>query len=105
MKKFRQLGKKFFQMKILTFDIEDWFHILDHPSTASVASWENFPARLERSVHKILQILSDSGLKATFFCLGWVGEKYPHIIKEIADEGHEIGSHSCRTPTRIYAKP
>ena len=81
-------------MKILTFDIEDWFHILDHPSTSSVASWENFSSRLEPGVHKILKILSDNNLKATFFCLGWVGEKYPHVIKEIADEGHEIGSHS-----------
>lgn len=81
-------------MKILTFDIEDWFHILDHPSTTSVASWENFPSRLEPGVQKILKILSDHRVKATFFCLGWVGEKYPHVIKEIVDAGHDIGSHS-----------
>lgn len=81
-------------MKILTFDIEDWFHILDHPTTKDVAGWSNFPSRIDMGVDRILSMLDDHNTKATFFCLGWVGEKFPHIVKRIANSGHQIGSHS-----------
>ena len=81
-------------MKILTFDIEEWFHILDKPDSNHYDSWKNFSSRIDENVDRILKILSDRNLKATFFCLGWVGEKYPKIIKKIDDYGHEIGTHS-----------
>ena len=81
-------------MNILTFDIEDWFHFLDHPSTEKMKDWGNFPSRLDQGIKRILRLLADTNSKATFFCLGWVAEKYPRLVQEIADEGHEIGSHS-----------
>jgi len=81
-------------MKILTFDIEDWFHILDNPSTSSPESWENFSSRLEESLDIILEILDESNQKATFFILGWVAMKYPLLVKKISDLGYSIGSHS-----------
>ncbi|MCK8104700.1 polysaccharide deacetylase family protein [Pseudoalteromonas sp. 2CM36K] len=81
-------------MKILTFDIEDWFHILDNDSTKNVDVWNNFESRIDEGVERILEMLDSRGLKATFFCLGWVAEKHPDIISKIFDCGHEIGSHS-----------
>lgn len=81
-------------MKILTFDIEDWFHILDHSATATSDQWEAFPSRLETGVGEILELLEESGHQATFFCLGWVAQKYPWVVRSISEAGHEIGTHS-----------
>lgn len=82
------------KMNILTFDIEDWFHILDHKSTKTIDSWGKYESRVERSTHNLLNLLNERNLKATFFCLGWVADKFPALIREIASFGHEIGSHS-----------
>lgn len=81
-------------MKILTFDIEDWFHILDNPETRAADSWSQFPSRLQAGVERILDMLSASEQRATFFCLGWVAEKYPNVVREIDRAGFHIGSHS-----------
>jgi polysaccharide deacetylase family protein (PEP-CTERM system associated) len=81
-------------MKILTFDIEDWFHVLDNAETADPNGWSEFSSRIEIGVDRILQLLSDTGQPATFFCLGWVAVKYPNIIRKIKRNGHHIASHS-----------
>ena len=81
-------------MKILTFDIEEWFHILDNPETQSTASWSNYESRLRQSVDTILELLDETSQKATFFCLGWVGEKHPEVVRRIDASGNEIASHS-----------
>lgn len=81
-------------MKILTFDIEDWFHLLDNKATQSVDSWNNYSSRLNGGVERILDLLETTNQKATFFILGWVAEKYPKVIKKIDSYGHEIASHS-----------
>ena len=81
-------------MNILTFDIEDWFHILDHDSTKTEKDWDNFEYRLEANLDKILEILISKKQKATFFCLGWVASKYPNVIRTIYENNFEIGSHS-----------
>lgn len=83
-------------MNILTFDIEDWFHILDNPLTKYDHQWEKFESRLHRNMDLIFDLLDSNNQKATFFCLGWVGEKYPEIIRRISDFGHEVGSHTNR---------
>ncbi len=79
-------------MKILTFDIEEWFHILDNEATKTEAEWEGFESRIHRNMDKIHGMLGKQ--KATFFCLGWVARKYPEVIKEIDRRGHEIATHS-----------
>lgn len=81
-------------MNIITFDIEDWFHILEHEATRSEAEWVRFPTRIHESVNRILGLLSENNVKATFFCLGWIAERYPDVIKLIDDMGHEVASHS-----------
>lgn len=81
-------------MKILTFDIEDWFHVLDNTSTRGISDWANYSSRFEPIVDRLLSIVEDRNLKATFFCLGWMAERHPHVIRRIHDLGHEIGTHS-----------
>lgn len=81
-------------MNILTFDVEEWFHILNNPSTDNESSWQKFEYRLRENIDRILYLLDDSNNIATFFCLGWVARKYPEIIKQIHSLGHEIGTHS-----------
>ena len=81
-------------MKFITFDIEDWFHILDHPETANPSSWDKFESRIDYGVGLILDLMDKHDLKGTFFCLGWIAEKHSHIIKRIDAAGHHIGTHS-----------
>ena len=81
-------------MRILTFDIEDWYHILDNPLTKTEDQWNNFEVRIHDGVDRILNLLQQHNQSATFFCLGWVGVKYPEIIKKIDEMGFEIATHS-----------
>jgi len=81
-------------MNILTFDIEDWFHVLDNAQTRRVDDWAHYPSRFEPVVDRILAILEERNLKVTFFCLGWMAEHHPHVIRNIHSQSHEIGTHS-----------
>lgn len=81
-------------MNILTFDIEEWFHLLDNDSTKTEKEWSNYECRIHANVDRILAILDNHKTKATFFCLSWIAEKYPEIVKKINGLGYEIASHS-----------
>lgn len=81
-------------MKILTFDIEEWFHILDNPQTQTTDSWQKYDSRLRQGVDAILGLLDETDQTATFFCLGWVAEQHPDVIRSIDSAGFEIASHS-----------
>jgi len=81
-------------MNILTFDVEEWFHILDNESTKTVDNWDDFPSRIHTNMEKIFELLEASETKASFFVLGWVAEKHPEIVREIKKRGYEIGSHT-----------
>lgn len=81
-------------MNILTFDIEEWFHILDHKSTQGESDWAKFDYRIHENCDRILNYLDETKQKASFFCLGWIGEKFPEVIRKINEQGHEIGSHT-----------
>lgn len=78
----------------LSFDIEDWFHILGISDLEDRSMWDTRPSLVEPYTDEILQLCSDAGVKATFFVLGWIADRYPHLVEEIAAEGHEIGTHS-----------
>lgn len=80
-------------MNILTFDIEEWFHLLDNESTKGEAQWVNYESRIHNNVDRILDILDRHNTKATFFCMGWIARKYPEVIRKIS-ERYEIGSHT-----------
>ncbi len=80
-------------MNILTFDTEEWFHLLDNDSTRSEAQWVNYEKRIEGNVGRILDVLDSTNTKATFFVIGWVAKTYPDLVKRIS-ERHEVGSHT-----------
>ncbi|MCX6232317.1 MAG: polysaccharide deacetylase family protein [Bacteroidetes bacterium] len=81
-------------MNILTFDIEEWFHLLDTNLSNTEESWEKFEVRIYKNMDRIFKLLDEKNIKATFFCLGWIAKKYPEIIKQIDQLGYEIGCHS-----------
>jgi polysaccharide deacetylase family protein (PEP-CTERM system associated) len=76
----------------LTIDVEDWFHAtyLGVPEK----DWPSCDPWIKSNIHRILDILAKEDVKATFFILGWIAERTPELIQTIADEGHEIASHS-----------
>lgn len=80
-------------MNILTFDIEEWFHLLDNDSTRTEVQWKNYPVRIYENVDRILDILDETKTKATFFIIGWIAKQYPDVVKKIASK-YEIGSHT-----------
>lgn len=81
-------------MYILSFDIEDWFHIFDNSYYQKPEKWDNLPTSVEKDTSWLLDFLEEHKLKATFFTLGWVAEKYPLLVKKINDQGHEVAAHS-----------
>lgn len=80
-------------MNILTFDVEEWFHLLDNDSTRSEAEWVKYPVRIHENMDRIFRILDDTNTKATFFIIGWIARTYPELVRRIAEK-YEIGSHT-----------
>lgn len=81
-------------MNILTFDIEEWFHVFEDHNNTDHSAWDTFEKRLPQTIDSLLNLLNENDVKATFFCLGWIVRQYPEIIKKIDSLGFEIGSHS-----------
>lgn len=78
----------------LTVDLEDWFHILDlHANNLTAQNWDNLPSNLEQNTDRILGLLSEHKVLATFFILGFIADKYPALIRKIDSFGHEIACH------------
>lgn len=80
-------------VNVLSFDIEDWFHILDLPDDQEVRKWSEYESRVEKASHKLLDLLWEKKVKATFFVLGWIAERHPALVRKIQNQGHEIGCH------------
>lgn len=80
-------------MNILTFDVEEWFHLLDFDATRTEADWGKYEVRIYENVDRILDILERTNTKATFFIIGWVAKTYPEVVKKIAAK-YQIGSHT-----------
>ncbi|SFU51775.1 polysaccharide deacetylase family protein, PEP-CTERM locus subfamily [Nitrosomonas eutropha] len=77
----------------LTIDVEDYFQVSAFAQHISRSSWDNLPCRVERNIDRILVLLDEHKIKATFFTLGWIAERYPSMIKRIVENGHELASH------------
>lgn len=77
----------------LTIDVEDYFQVSAFASRIARSTWNTCECRIERNVNCILGMLDRYDVKATFFTLGWIAERYPALIRQIAQSGHEIASH------------
>lgn len=80
-------------LNALSVDVEDWFHVGAFERTISRSSWDGLTHRVERNTDAVLALFAEAGVSATFFTLGWVAERYPALIRRIADAGHEVASH------------
>jgi hypothetical protein len=106
---------------LLTIDVEDWFQVENFKSYIPFSTWPNRELRVEKNTHRLLDLLDsvrlqsstfrvpqgpeqgrgvisdqpgyNSNPKATFFVLGWIAERLPHLVKEIHARGHEVASH------------
>lgn len=78
---------------VFSVDVEDWFHILDLPSTPDLNKWDSLPSRVERNFLRLLEVFEERGAHVTCFFLGWVAERFPHLVREAVRHGHEIASH------------
>jgi polysaccharide deacetylase family protein (PEP-CTERM system associated) len=77
----------------LSVDVEDWFQVLNMAHVVDRAAWDDFELRCGDSTRRLLALFDRRGAKATFFFLGWVAERLPDLVREVAAAGHEIGSH------------
>lgn len=77
----------------LSFDIEEWFHLLNLKTTPPPERWNALHATVVANTERLLTVLAEANVKATFFVLGWVARQYPELVRGIHHAGHEIGCH------------
>lgn len=77
----------------LSVDVEDYFQVWAFSDVIRREEWEGFPLRVEAATRRALDLFDRRGAKATFFTLGWVAERAPGLIRDIAARGHEVASH------------
>lgn len=90
---FNKAGKAQALLNAMSVDIEDWFQVGAFETVIDRADWEGLECRVERNSNAVLELFAEAGIKATFFTLGWVAERYPKLMQRIADAGHEVASH------------
>lgn len=85
----------------LSVDVEDWFQVGAFEKVIARGEWEGIKTRVEDNVYRIIDLLAEADVSATFFTLGWVAQRHPGMIRRIADAGHEIASHGY-DHTRVF---
>ena len=77
----------------LTVDVEDWFQVSAFDPYLPRSAWTGCESRVERNTARLLELLAERGLRATFFILGWIAQRHPRLVRRIASAGHEVASH------------
>jgi polysaccharide deacetylase family protein (PEP-CTERM system associated) len=77
----------------MTIDVEDYFQVSAFAGHIPRESWPDLACRVEANIDRILALLDAAGIKATFFTLGWIAERYPAMVRRIVGHGHELASH------------
>jgi polysaccharide deacetylase family protein (PEP-CTERM system associated) len=78
---------------VMSVDVEDYFQVGAFEHTIPREHWERWPCRVEANVERILLLFERHDIRATFFTLGWIAERYPGVVRIIVDAGHELASH------------
>src|SRR3954462_6747832 len=89
----------------LTVGVEDYFHVSVFDGLVPRHAWDGMESRVCGNTERLLEIFNESGLRATFFVLGWVAERFPWLVRAIAAEGHEIASPGDGHPLGLEPKP
>ena len=77
----------------LSVDVEDWFQVGAFEGVIDKGSWDGLIHRVERNTEAVMALFAEANVKATFFTLGWVANRYPALVRRIAEAGHEVASH------------
>ena len=80
-------------VNVLTVDVEDYFQVHAFESVVRRSDWPRFESRVSGNTERVLGLLRDLSVKATFFILGWVAERYPGVVRAIDSDGHELATH------------
>jgi polysaccharide deacetylase family protein (PEP-CTERM system associated) len=78
---------------IFSIDVEDWFNISAVDSEPDVSCWDSLPTSVERDLPRLLELFGESGVKVTCFFLGYFARRFPFLVRQALDQGHEIASH------------
>jgi len=84
-----------------TVDVEEWFHICGVGGAFEEENWTELPSRVVETTNRLLELLDHRNIRATFFVLGWVANRYPHLVARIRSAGHEVASHGY-SHRRVY---
>ena len=79
---------------ILSVDVEDYFQVEAFAGSISRESWDSWPSRVVGNTQRVLDLFDEYGAKATFFFVGWVAQRFPHLVREVQARGHELACHS-----------
>jgi polysaccharide deacetylase family protein (PEP-CTERM system associated) len=93
LKQVSEPAQVFSDQNALTVDVEDYFQVSAFEPFISRDDWESFECRMPANIDRILALFDQAGVKGTFFVLGWLAERYPEVLRQIAASGHEIASH------------
>lgn len=77
----------------MTVDVEDYFHVSALSQSIPRSSWDSIEPRVEQNTNRIMDLFDEHGVSATFFVLGWVAERFPGIVRDICNRGHELACH------------
>ena len=77
----------------MSIDVEEHFQVAAFDNPARRNQWHSLESRVERNIELILACLEENQIRATMFVLGWVGERHPRLVRQMAEAGHEIASH------------
>ena len=81
-------------LNVLSIDVEEYFHPTEVQASAQARDWDSLPSRVESQTRQVLELLDRHQAHATFFVLGWVAERHPQLVRDIAAAGHQVGCHS-----------
>jgi len=77
----------------MSVDVEEYFQVKAMTGRIGSDQWDALPGRVEGAVERILALFDEHSVQATFFILGWIAERHPALVRQIAANGHEIASH------------
>lgn len=77
-----------------TVDVEEWFQVVALAPYAPMERWTSLESRVDAAMDRLLQLMASRGVRGTFFTVGWVAERHPALMRRLAAEGHELGSHT-----------
>lgn len=80
-------------LNAFSVDVEDYFQVAAFEGSVSRSDWSQFEPRVVGNTRRLLGLLERFSAKGTFFTLGWVAERWPGLIREVHEAGHELAIH------------